>query len=63
MRISGTVDVNDIDAWEVRYRGVALELVIDEIFKKLGLAIKVDISGPIENIHNVIVELEKGETK
>ena len=42
MRISGEVNVSEIDAWEVQYRGVALQLILEEVLEKLKLKITID---------------------
>ena len=45
MHITGEVDVFDLDSWDVRYKGVALEPIIEELLERLGLV----LAGPGED--------------
>ena len=39
MHITGDVTVFDLDSWDVKYKGVALEMIIDELLERIGLEI------------------------
>lgn len=44
MHITGDVDVHDLDAWDVRYKGCSLELILEDLLERLGLELGSDSS-------------------
>ena len=45
MHITGEVDLQFIDAYDVRYKGCSIELILEELLEKLGLELGADSAG------------------
>ena len=47
MHITGEIDLQGLDAWDVRYKGCSLELILEELLKRLGLELADDNRSPV----------------